>query len=159
MPDRILRLDHLVYAVPDLARGGVMGEPLVETARAFARALDADDYTAARALLAPDCAYHTGREVLHGPEAILASYREASRWARASFDRVGYQSAVEEAGDRAVTVRFVDLLERRGLSHRHECVQQLCFGPDGRIARIVHRDLPGQAEALREYLRCCGIER
>jgi hypothetical protein len=126
----------------------------------LARALDADDFAAARALLADDCVYQTGSETHHGPDQILASYAAASARAHRDFDEVRYESSVEPVMGATATVTFTDyLLKAGGRWHRHRCRQEFTLGAGGRIARIVHRDFPGEREALEAYLRECGIGR
>lgn len=126
----------------------------------LAQALDADDFPAARALLADDCVYETGSETHHGLDEILASYAAASAWAHRVFDEVRYESAVEPVAGATATVSFTDyLLKAGGRWHRHRCRQEFTLGADGRIARIVHREIPGEREALEAYLLESGIER
>jgi hypothetical protein len=126
----------------------------------LARCLDADDFAGARALLADDCLYRVGDEVHRGPEAILASYRAASARAHALFDEVRYQSEVESTAAAIASVTFTDYLFKVGCGwHRHRCRQEFTVGADGRVVGIVHREIPGEREALDVYLRKCGIER
>jgi limonene-1,2-epoxide hydrolase len=126
----------------------------------LALALDRDDFPAAAACLAPDCEYETGRETLHGPAAIIASYAAASAWARRALDDVRYESAVEPARGNVVPVRFTDyLMKAGGRWHRHRCVQEFEVGAAGLIVRIVHVELPGEREALDAYFLALGIER
>jgi len=67
--------------------------PEVEIARVFAETLDACDYARAAWFLAAGCRYiRPSAEVLIGPDAILASYRESDARARRSFDTVAYRS-------------------------------------------------------------------
>src|SRR5262245_40037554 len=130
------------------------------TAAALARALDAEDFDTARPLLAADCVYETGAATLHGPDPILASYAQASTWARRTFDEVRYASDVDPADGDTVTVTYTDyLLKAGGRWHRYRCQQVLTVGPEARITRIVHRELPGEREALEAYFRECGVER
>ena len=127
---------------------------------ALARALDADDLAAARTLLADDCVYEAGSGTHRGPEAIVASYGEASARARRAFDEVRYASEVGPAAGATVTVTFTDyLLKAGGRWHRYRCRQVFTVGAAGRIVRIVHREIPGEREALEAYFRECGIER
>ena len=123
-------------------------------------ALDADDFPAARAFLAGDCVYETGSETRQGPDAILASCAAASAWARRAFDDVRYASEVGPASGATAAVTFTDyLLKAGGRWHRHRCRQEFTVGAGGRIVRIVHRELPGEREALEAYFRECGIVR
>ena len=129
-------------------------------ARGLARLLDDDDFSAAHALLAPDCAYETLRETLRGPDPIVDSYRAASEWARRTFDEVRYESEVQSVSGATACVTFIDYLLKAGHGwHRYRCQQEFTLGADGRIVRIVHRDMPGEREALEAYFRECGIER
>ena len=126
----------------------------------LARALDADDFAAARTFLASECIYETGSETHHGPEAILASYAAASAWARRVFDEVRYESVVEPAVGTAATVNFMDYLLKAGARwHRHRCRQEFTVGPGGRVVRIVHHEIAGERDAVEAYFRECGIER
>ena len=126
----------------------------------LARALDADDFPAARAFLTEDCVYETGHETLRGPAAILASYAAASAWARRAFDEVRYASEVGSASGATAAVTFTDyLLKAGGRWYRHRCRQEFTVGAGGRIVRIVHQELSGEREALDAYFMECGIER
>lgn len=126
----------------------------------LARALDADDYTGARACLAEDCVYVGRDETWNGSEAIIGSYADASAWAHRTFDEVRYASEVGEAAGATVPVMFTDyLLKAGGRWHRYRCRQEFTVGAGGRIVRITHHDLPGEREALDTYFRDCGIER
>jgi SnoaL-like domain len=129
-------------------------------ATTWSRALDAEDYAAARPLLAPDCVYDMPRGRLVGPDAILASYADVARWVARAFDEVRYESACDAPQDSTVSILFTDYLFKVGVRwHRHRCRQEITFSNDGLITRIVHRDLPGEAETLEEFLAACGIER
>jgi ketosteroid isomerase-like protein len=130
----------------------------LELARRFAQVLDADDFAALAELLAPDCAYSVGGEILVGPAAILASYRAASAWARAHIDFVAYESSVRASPDGRAVVTFVDRLEHAGHRHEHRCEQWLSVGAQGRVRAIEHVDLPGEPEALRAFFAAAGID-
>jgi hypothetical protein len=126
----------------------------------LAAALDADDFAAAGRWLAEDCVYEGASETFRGAEAILASYASASAWAHRTFDEVRYESQVGAPDGDTVSVTFTDyLLKAGGRWHRYRCRQEFTVGRDGRIARIVHHDLPGERDALAAYFKECGIER
>jgi ketosteroid isomerase-like protein len=136
------------------------GSGALAVVRRLAAALDADDFTTARGLLAPDCVYVGREETWNSAEAIVASYADASAWAHRTFDEVRYESETGPAEDDAVTVTFTDyLLKAGGRWHRYRCRQTFTVGAAGRIVRIVHHDLPGEREALEAYFRENGIER
>jgi ketosteroid isomerase-like protein len=131
-----------------------------EIVAAMARALDADDLDAVRALLADDCVYQVRGETLHGPEAIVASYAAASAMARRLFDEVRYESAVEGVSGTTARVAFTDYLLKAGHPwHRYRCRQEFTVGAAGRIVRIVHQEIPSERDALDRHMRECGIER
>lgn len=126
----------------------------------LAHALDADDYTGARACLDDDCVYVGLDETWRGSEAIVGSYADASAWAHRTFDEVRYASEVGTAAGATVPVTFTDYLLKAGRRwHRYRCRQEFTVGSAGRIVRIVHRELPGEREELDAYFRECGIER
>ncbi len=135
-----------------------VGLAAIDRARAFAAALDADDFERARPLLATQCHYAVRGTSLVGPDAILASYAEATRFAHALVDEVAYESrAVED--DAGLRILFTDVLRHRGREHRHQCVQRLTVNAEGCIERIVHEDLSGEKEALNAFLDACAIVR
>lgn len=141
-----------------------MGEPTTSDALAIvqrlAAALDADDFISARALLADQCLYLGATETRRGAEEIIASYADASAWAHRTFDEVRYASEVGPAAGTTVPVFFTDyLFKAGGRWHRYRCRQDFTVGAGGRIARIVHRDLPGEREALDAFFQENGIER
>lgn len=141
-----------------------MREPTTSEAEAIVRrlaeALDADDFAAARTLLEDDCVYVGATGTFEGPEAIIGSYAEASAWARRTLDDVRYESETGPADGATVPVTYTDyLLKAGGRWHRYRCRQDVTVGVGGRIARIVHRELPGEREALDAYFRESGIER
>jgi hypothetical protein len=141
-----------------------MNEPTASQAQAIVRrlaaALDADDFTTARGLLAADCVYVGREETSHGSEAIVASYADASAWAHRTFDEVRYESEVGPPAGAEVAVTFIDyLLKAGGRWHRYRCRQTFTVGDAARVVRIVHHDLPGEREALEAYFSENGIER
>jgi hypothetical protein len=141
-----------------------MSVPTASQARAvvarLAQALDADDFTGARACLEDDCVYVGLDETWRGSDAIVASYADASTWAHRTFDEVRYASEVGAAEGATVPVTFTDyLLKAGGRWHRYRCRQEFTVGGAGRIVRIEHRELPGEREALDAYFRECGVER
>jgi len=126
----------------------------------LARALDAEDYGAARCLIAAECVFETGAAVVQGVEPIVASYAASGAWAKRTFEEVRYESRVEPIDDHTVAVEFTDYLMAAGHGwHRYRCRQEFTFGDDGRVIRIVHRELPGEREDLQAFLDRCGIQR
>ena len=129
-----------------------------ETVAAFATALDRCDYPTAAALLAEDVEYVTGRQTLRGLAAIIASYREHDEWARRHLQSVRYESYVRVDGDRVV-ITFIDHLTHDGATHTYECEQLVWIDQRGLVARILHREVPGQRDAVEVFLDRMGVRR
>jgi hypothetical protein len=134
-------------------------DDVLEVVQSIAHALDSDDFVRVTALLSEDCAYENGRGTLHGPEAIVASYAEATAWGRRHSLDVRFEHTVESAEGDTVSVRFIDHLAYAGRRHVHECRQTFTVGEAGRVTRIVHHDLPGRREALASFFDACGLQR
>jgi hypothetical protein len=128
-------------------------------ATSFAFALDTDNYEALADLLSADCEYVAKSAVFHGSAAIIASYRDASTWAKARIHSVTYESSVRVVNDENALVTFIDHLEDSGSTHSYCCEQSLTIGPDGKICRIVHLEIPGQREAVDSFLLQIGVLR
>jgi hypothetical protein len=131
----------------------------IAIARKFAEALDACDFARAARFLAADCQYFRPKaDVLIGPDAILASYRESDVRARRHFDTVDYRSetAVDELG--GVRLTFFDELCHEGAAHTFRCSQIVYFDEHQMIARIELAEIPGERERLREFCASNRIE-
>lgn len=131
---------------------------MLQIARQFAQALDAEDYPAARALLADGCVYTIRGETHRGPEAIVASYRANGDSGRETFDAIEYESRVEPLNETTAVIRFVDHLTHRGERFTFECEQRITVNEAGRIDAIEHIDLPGQREAFTAFMQRVGLE-
>jgi len=125
-------------------------------AQEWKAALDADDFAAAEALIAPDAVYSVAGDTLVGPSAILDSYRQASCAAHAAFDAVGYRSTIVAETDRDIAIRFFDDLRFGDRTHVHQCEQDVELSNEGLITRIRHRDIPGQRELVRQFMSEVG---
>ncbi len=128
-------------------------------AQHFAQALDRCDFQAAGRDLAPDCLYFTGREVLTGPLAILDSYSQNARWAEEALQQVVYESRVQLEPDGSIIICFTDRISHGGRTHQYRCNQRLFLNGEGKIARIVQEELPGERRKLNKFLAKCGIRR
>jgi hypothetical protein len=133
-------------------------EGSLDTARRFARALDAEDYDGVATCLSWTCEYSIHDRILRGGPAIIASYREASTWAASIIESVQYETEVRSAPTGAV-ITFLDHLAHHGHTLTHRCEQHLEFDEAGRIYRILHVDLPGEREALAAFFKTLGITR
>ena len=126
------------------------------TARRLAEALDAEDYVAARAILAAGCIYHTGTTTLTGPDAILASYQANGEAARGRFDGIEYSSRVEPSGAAGAVIIYTDRVHRGDERHEYRCRQHVRIGKAGLVEEIRHEELPGERERLQEFERRTG---
>lgn len=124
---------------------------MIEHAQQLARALDAEDYDAALALLAPDCVYDLRGTRIRGARAIVESYRKNADAARCRFDRITYESTVTETGEMTATIEYVDIVTLASRIHRHRCIQNITMNEDGLVSCIRHVDIKGESEALRRF--------
>jgi hypothetical protein len=130
-----------------------MSEGVLLTARRLAEALDAEDYAAARALLAAGCVYHTGTTTLTGGDAVIASYRANGEAARGRFDGIEYASRVEPSGPAGAVITYTDRVRRGGERHEYRCRQQVRISQAGLVEEIWHEELAGERERLQEFER------
>jgi hypothetical protein len=141
----------------DREEGGEgMSEAVMRAARRLAEALDAEDYSAAHALLAAGCVYRTGTTTLTGPDAIIASYRANGELARGRFDAIEYASQVEPSGAAGAVITYVDRVHRGGERHEYRCRQHVRIGQGELVEGIWHEELPGERERLQEFERRTG---
>jgi hypothetical protein len=117
----------------------------------FAAALDAEDYAAARDLLADNCVYHIDDAVHRGPDAILRSYRANGDSARSRFDEVHYFSTVEATGPSTAVIMFGDHLRLGERWHEYRCRQHIGINDVGLIVAIGHDELPRERERLEAF--------
>jgi SnoaL-like domain len=129
--------------------------PAEEVAGRFAAALDADDFFAARLILAENCRYDVRGETFVGPASILDSYRLASDAAHREFGWLTYSHRVVRADATGATVEFTDRIERAGAEHTFRSLQHLTIA-DGLIIAIQHEDLPGEREKLEQFRKGLG---
>jgi hypothetical protein len=151
----MLRAEYFMKAMP--AWADTESEGAAQVATTFARALDRDDYTAAAAMLAPECSYSTGDGTIFGIKPILDSYATNSRWARENLDTVEYESALARAGERSASITFIDRITKGTEHFDHQCQQTFHVDARGLITRIEHHDLPGERDRLSAFFEKCGI--
>lgn len=129
----------------------------VETVAVFAKALDAEDFETAAAMLTPECEYASPDGTLIGPDAIVASYRSHAERARWRLDEVEYESVVEPAEDGTVRVLYVDRIRLGEHRHEYRCRQVLTVAPGRGIVRIAHEEIAGEAERVLAFYERCGL--
>ena len=147
----------LIDMTKSLSQGFSGSESLRARAERFAKALDEDDFESAKAYLAQNCQYLVGKKDLHGPEAIIQSFREGSDKAKRVFDQVDYGSEILGIDGNRVTTQFTDLIQIKGQTLVYSSRQHSEFGEDGLIVRIVHEEIPGELEALEAVLKRLGV--
>ena len=123
------------------------GEPLA-IARRFAAALDAEDYWAARELIAEGCVYYPGNDSIIGRDAIIETYRSAGESAKRRFDAIHYVSDVELSGPSSAVISFTDHLCIGSESHEFRCRQHVRIRLDSLIEEIRHEELPDERQRL-----------
>jgi len=128
-----------------------MIEDILATARRLAEALDAEDYSAARATLAEGCVYHTGTTTLVGREAIIGSYRANGEAAHGRFDEIHYASRVDPSETSGAVITYTDRVRCGGEWHEFRCRQHVRIGATGLVEEIRHEELPGERERLQEF--------
>jgi len=128
-----------------------MVEDILATARRLAEALDAEDYSAARATLAEGCVYHTGTTTLVGPEAVIGSYRATGEAAHERFDEILYASRVDPSETSGAVITYTDRVRCGREWHEFRCRQHVRIGAAGLVDEIWHEELPGERERLQEF--------
>jgi hypothetical protein len=132
---------------------------VLEAAKRFATALDAEDYAALEMLLADECRYDSPRGMLLGADVVIDSYRKAASWTKSNIQHVRYQSTARRDSADTAVVTFLDKFEHFGNRHTYTCEQRLHIDTSGRICRIVHIEIPGEREAVDAFLDSIGVRR
>jgi hypothetical protein len=126
----------------------------------LARALDCDDYETAAEVMADSVVYTIGDRVLHGPAAIVASYRESSEMARRLFDEVDYDHEIFPTEDPdTFRVSYSDILTVGGETLTHMAEQHVTAAPGVGVRTIANVDVPGEREKVDEFLARHGLSR
>lgn len=125
----------------------------IDYVETLARALDADDYEMAASVLSDQVEYSIGGDVINGPMAVLASYREASEMAHRLFDSVAYGHVVNATDDPlSFRVGYSDELTVGGETLKHLAEQHVTVAPGDGVVRIFNVDLPGEREKVDEFM-------
>jgi len=117
----------------------------------FASALDAEDYPSAQSCLAELCVYESPEGDATGPAAIVESYKGNGDIARERFDTITYRHEAVPLGEGWYQITFIDELAAAGRAHVFRCRQRLHVD-GGRIARIVHEEIPGERAARNAFV-------
>lgn len=129
----------------------------MEQTRLFAEALGRKDYTAAQALLAPECVYFQLARDLRGPEAVVADFERVGQWGTNQFDSIDRESSVTPTEDGRAMLTFFYHIRHKGKSLKIRSEQIFELDEAGRIGRIEHIELASQANALFQFYFDVGI--
>jgi hypothetical protein len=133
---------------------------MIQYVETLAEALDNDDYETAASVLSPDVEYVVGDETLHGPSAIVASYRAASEMAHRIFDAVGYDHQVLTTDDPTLFhVDYEDILTIGEETLVHKALQHVRAEQGRGVVHITNVDVPGEREQVDAFLARHGRSR
>ena len=128
-------------------------------AQLLATALDRENYTTALQLLAEDCVYLFRGERIEDPAKIISMYQSNGDAGRETYDEIHYVSRVEPQGNGKARIHYTDSITLKGETHVHRCLQEIAVDDGGKVARIVHVDLEGEAERLSAFNNRHGISK
>lgn len=130
-----------------------------EVVEKLALALDSDDYETARSVLSEDITYEVKGETLTDPDAVVDSYRMASKQAHEIFDRVEYDHELDvDDGSGTYTMNYTDILTIGDETLVHHA-RQIIRVSDGKVDHIVNVEIPGERENVDEFLARHGRSR
>jgi hypothetical protein len=135
-----------------------MKNNIVSSVQNFVRALDECNFEEAGRYLSPQCRYSINQTELTGPEEILGSYAQSAKRAEETLERIVYESDVEQKSAQTFDVLYTDRIFHGGLEHAFRSHQLLFVNDSGEIEKIVHQEIPGEREALKEFLERCGVQ-
>lgn len=131
-----------------------------EVVERLADALDRDDYVTAASLMADRIEYTIGEQEMSGPEAVIASYRDASQMAQRLFDGVEYGHQVMPTDDtNTFRVSYSDTLTVAGETLTHMAEQRVTVAPGEGVVRIVNIEVPGEREKVDAFMERHGLTR
>jgi hypothetical protein len=120
-------------------------------AEKFASHIDKKQFDEASAMIAQDCVYTGGETTLEGRDGVTQMYRMYAQEMGKMFDEIRYESEVEVIDGDTCRIVFTDSLRKGDSWHDTSTSQIVRFNQDGLVSRIEQRDIPGQAEAMREW--------
>lgn len=129
-----------------------------EKAILFGYFLDQDQFDDAKKLIADDCQYIIGDEVLVGPNAICASYESNMIAGRKKMDVLEWgKSKIEEINENVFYVHFTDYLTHKSRKYTHRCKQELTLNENALIIKIKHIQNDDEQNKLNEFYKSVGI--
>lgn len=130
-----------------------------EIAERFGKYLDEDNFEEAKKLLAANCEYKIGAEVIRGPELIMKSYEDNMVEGRNKLDELQWgKSWIEQQSEDSYIVNFTDYLKHKGVSHIHKCKQILRLNEVGSIIQIEHVNNQEEEATLKKFYEKVGLK-
>jgi hypothetical protein len=90
-------------------------------------------------------------------DQIVNSYKEHTEYAHSTFDKVIYESSVQEINSSEFSVVYKDVISKNGKTHEYSCKQFITFNSENLISKIKHEEIPGEYERLKEFYHEIGI--
>ena len=129
-----------------------------EIAQQFGKSLDQDDFTITMDLLAADCIYEMGAEILKGPKDITASYEQNMLAGRKKMDKLEWgESKIDMISENEYIVNFTDYLFHNGEQYTHRCQQRLLINSSQKITKIEHIQNDEEQHRLTSWYKSVGI--
>lgn len=131
----------------------------IAIATQFGSSLDSDQYEETAKVIADDCKYIIGEEVLIGPKAICGSYEQNMLEGRAKLDKLVWgKCRIEMIDYDHYFVHFTDYLGHKGEHHTHCCKQKLTISRKGEITKIEHIHDAEEQGKLDAFYRKVGLK-
>jgi hypothetical protein len=131
---------------------------ILKVAQDFASCMDNDDFSKAKTFLANNCKYYIQDNFFNTPEAIIATYKEHSDYAKSTFDSVIYKSQIQQISPLEFEAIYIDIISKNGKSHNYQCKQIINFDQSFRIIRIQHVEIPGEHERILNFYSEIGLK-
>ena len=131
----------------------------VQVAEGFGKALDQDDFSSVKGLIAPDCTYTIGDTSLVGPDDIADSYEQNMLKGRKQLDELVWgDTYVEAISTNEFMIFFTDYIKHKGHSFVHRCKQKVTIGESFRISKIEHVDDENESQRLKDFFEKVGVK-
>lgn len=129
-----------------------------EVAKKFGTYLDEDDFEGFKSILAEECIYEIGDQVLKTNSSIAGLYEKNMKEGKQKFDELRWgKSEVQQVSENEFDVYFSDFLKHKGLEHNYKCKQRIIINSKNLVEKIQHMELAGEREALQEFYKQVGL--
>ncbi len=130
-----------------------------ETAIRFGNSLDQDDYSTTRFVLADECEYIIGEDIINGPIAISKSYEDNMIEGRKKLDKLEWGTCeIEDISATEFYVHFTDYLTHNSKEYIHKCKQKVTVGINNKIIKIEHIEDLEEQDRLNSYYKSVGLK-